>query len=71
MDDQEKYEDLDNIEATLNVLIEETLNEYYIDQFKNIITEIQEEKEELEKNLRKERDLENYQFNNDYEKSKI
>lgn len=71
MDDQEKYYELENIETTLNSLIEETTDEYYIDQFKSILNEIQEEKEDLENSLRRKRDLENIELNNSYERSQF
>lgn len=71
MDDQEKYYELENIETTLNSLIEETTDKYYIDQFKSILNEIQEEKEDLENSLRRKRDLENIELNNSYERSQF
>ena len=68
-DTQEKYDELDNIVSTLDVLIDEVTDEYFKESLRGLKFEAEEQMEELEEDLRKERDAEEYEMNYQYERS--
>ena len=68
-DKQEKYDELDNIVSTLDVLIGEIENEHYIEMLREIKFEAEEEMEVVEEDLRKERDADEREMNYQYERS--
>ena len=66
MDLQRKYDELDEIVSSINLLIDEIDDQYYIDDLNEIKHRAQDELEEvqekiLEENEREEREM-NYQF---------
>ena len=71
MDAQERYDELENIESTLRVLIDEITDEDYKDQLQLIMYDAQNEKEEVEEQLRVEYDAEEREMNRQYERSQI
>jgi hypothetical protein len=71
MDIQEKYDELDNIESTLRILIDEITDRDYIEQLQETMFQAQNEKEELEEQLQDQYDREERQQNYKYEKSKL
>lgn len=68
-DKQEKYDELDNIVSTLDTLIDEIENEHYIEMLREIKFEAEEELEEVQEDLRQERDAEEKEMNYQYERS--
>ena len=68
-DKQEKYDELDNIVSTLDVLIGELEDEHYIEMLREIKFEAEEEMEGIQEDLRKERDAEEREMNYQYERS--
>lgn len=70
-DNQDRYDELDNIVRTLEVLIIETKDKYYNDAFRELIFEAQDEMEELEKILQEQYDREEREANEQYERSRI
>jgi hypothetical protein len=71
MDIQERYDELDNIESTLRILIDEITDRDYIEQLQETMFQAQNEKEELEEQLQEQYDREERQQNYEYEKSKL
>lgn len=71
MDIQERYDELDNIESTLRILIDEITDRDYIEQLQETMFQAQNEKEELEEQLQEQYDREERQQNYECEKSKL
>lgn len=71
MDIQERYDELDNIESTLRILIDEITDRDYIEQLQETMFQAQNEKEELEEQLQEQYDREERQQNYEYENSKF
>lgn len=71
MDIQERYDELDNIESTLRILIDEITDRDYIEQLQETMFQAQNEKEELEEQLQDQYDREERQQNYEYENSKF
>ena len=55
---QDKYDELDNIVSTLNILIKETSIRDYVDQLNEISSQAKKDLEEIEPILQKEYDEE-------------
>lgn len=68
---QDRYDELDNIVRTLEVLISETDDKYFNDAFRELIYEAQEEMKELEEILREQYEREEREANEQYERSRI
>ena len=68
---QEKYDELENIVSTLDVLIDEVTDEYFKGSLRDLKYEAQEQMEELEDDLRKEQYSEEYEMNYQYERSVV
>jgi hypothetical protein len=66
---QEKYDELENIVSTLDVLIDEITDEYFKGSLRNLKYEAEEQMEEIEEDLRKEQYSEEYEMNYQYERS--
>lgn len=72
MDDlQEKYNELDEIESTLRILIDGITNEDYIYQLQEIMYQAQNEKDEIEPELQEIYAREDNEMNYQYERSVI
>ncbi len=71
MEKQDRYDELDNIVRTLDVLIDEITDNYYIDMLKDIKYEAQTEMEDLEEDLEKEQLIAEQEMNYDFERSRI
>lgn len=71
MDKQERYDELDNIYSTLDVLIDEITDKYYIDMLSSLKYEALDEKEELEIELQRIYDKEEKEMNQEFERSRI
>ena len=68
---QEKYNELDEIESTLRILIDGITNEDYIYQLQEIMYQAQNEKDEIEPELQEIYAREDNEMNYQYERSVI
>lgn len=48
MEFQDKYDDLDNLESSLQILVYETLDKDYREELEDMLTRVQIDKEEIE-----------------------
>lgn len=71
MDTQDKYDELDNIIRTLDMLVEDLNDKYYIDWINDIKFEAENELEEVSEKLEEERKREEMQQEYLYESSVI
>lgn len=71
MDYQERYDELDNIVSSIDILVDDIKDKNYIDMLNEIKFEAQIEKEEVEEKLQEEYDEEERQMNYEYERSKL
>lgn len=68
---QERFDDLDNIVRTLDVLIDEVKDKYYFDALNEIRCEAQNDLEKAEEELTKEQEEENDEQEKQYWKSQF
>ena len=68
---QNKYDELDNIVRTLDVLIDETADKYYIDILNDIKFEAQNELEEVQEELSELYEAEEREMNYQFERSRL
>ena len=61
MDYQDRYDELDNIVRTLDILVDDINDKYYIDLINDIKFEAENELEEVAEKLEEERDREEMQ----------
>ena len=71
MDTQDRYDELDNIIRTLDMLVEDLNDKYYIDWINDIKFEAENELEEVSEKLEEERKREEMQQEYLYESSVI
>lgn len=71
MDYQDKYDELDNIVRTLDILVDDINNKYYIDLINDIKYEAENELEEVAEKLEEEQKREEMQQERDYWKEAI
>ena len=71
MDLQEQYEELANIVVTLDVLIDEISDKYYIDMLNEIKFEAQDQRNEIQEELIKQEEKEMFEQNRDFEKNRL
>lgn len=71
MDYQDRYDELDNIIRTLDILVDDTNDKYYIDLINDIKFEAENELEEVAEKLGEEQKREELQMNYEYERSVI
>ena len=71
MDTQERYDELDNIVTTIDLLIDEISDKYYIDYLNEIKFEAQNELDEVSEQLEEEQEREDREMNYQYERSAI
>lgn len=71
MDYQDKYDELDNIVRTLDILIDDINDKYYIDLINDIKYEAENELEEVAEKLEEEQKKEEMQQERDYWKEAI
>lgn len=67
MDYQDKYDELDNIISSLNILIDEITDKNYIEQLQEIKFEAMNELEKIEPILQKIYDEEQKEMNREYD----
>lgn len=71
MDYQDRYDELDNLIRSIDVLIDELTDKYYIDALNIIKFEAQNELNEVSEKLKEEYDKEEKQREKDYWKEAI
>ena len=71
MDYQDRYDELDNIVRTLDMLVEDLNDKYYIDWINDIKYEAENELEEVAEKLEEEQKREERQLEYEYERSVI
>lgn len=71
MDLQDRYDELDNIENSIRLLIDEITDRDYIEQLQEIMYQAQKEKEEIEPRLQEEYNKEEREMKYLYERSAI
>ena len=71
MDYQDRYDELDNIVRTLDMLVEDLNDKYYIDWINDIKYEAENELAEVAEKLEEEQKREERQMNYEYERSVI
>ena len=69
MDYQDRYDELDNIVRTLDILADDINDKYYIDLINDIKFEAENELEEVAEKLEGEQKREEMQMNYEYERS--
>lgn len=68
---QDRYDELYEIITTLDILVDNITDKYYIDILNDIKYEAENELEEVEQELIKEQELEERQMNIEFERSKF
>ena len=71
MDLQDRYDELDNIVRTLDILVDDINDKYYIDLINDIKFEAENELEEVSEKLEAEREREEMQQEYEYERSVV
>lgn len=71
MDYQDRYDELDNIVRTLDILVDDINDKYYIDLINDIKYEAENELEEVSEKLEEEQKREERQMNYEYERSAV
>ena len=71
MDYQDRYDELDNIVRTLDILVDDINDKYYIDLINDIKFEAENELEEVSEKLEAEREREEMQQEYEYERSVV
>lgn len=71
MDYQDRYDELDNMVRTLDILVDDINDKYYIDLINDIKYEAENELEEVAEKLEEERRREEKQMNYEYERSAV
>ena len=71
MDLQDTYDQLDNIVRSLDVLVSEITDKYYIDILNDIKFEAQDDMEKIEPDLLKEQLMAETEMNYQYEEMKL
>lgn len=70
-DIQDRFDELDNIVRTLDILVDDINDKYYIDLINDIKYEAENELEEVAEKLEEEQRREEMQMNYEYERSVI
>ncbi len=71
MDFQERYDELDNIVSSIDILVDDISDKYYIDMLNEIKFEAQSELEEIEEELQKEQEAEEREMNYQFERERL
>ena len=71
MDYQDRYDELDNIVRTLDILVDDINDKYYIDLINDIKFEAENELEEVSEKLEEEQRREEIQQEYEYERSVV
>lgn len=71
MNTQDRYDELDNIVRTLDILVDDINDKYYIDLINDIKFEAENELQEVSEKLEEEQKREERQLEYEYERSVI
>lgn len=71
MDYQERYDELDNIVSSIDILVNDISDKNYIDMLNEIKFNAQNELEEVEEKLQEEYNKEEKQMNYEFERSRL
>ena len=71
MNNQERYDELDNIVSSIDMLVDDIKDKYYIDVLNEIKFEAQNELEEIEEELQKEQEAEEREMNYQFERERL
>ena len=71
MDTQDRYDELDNIVRTLDILVDDINDKYYIDLINDIKFEAENELQEVAEKLEEEQKREERQLEHEYERSVV
>ena len=71
MDLQERYDELDEIICSINLLIDAITDKYYIEDLNEIKYRAQEELEEVQEKLQEENEREEKEMNYQFERSRF
>ena len=71
MDLQERYDELDNIVSSIDILVDDITDKNYIDMLNEIKFNAQNELEEVEEKLQEEYNKEEKQMNYEFERSRL
>ena len=71
MDNQERYDELDNIVRSIVVIVYEITDKFYIDMLNEIKFEAQNELEEIQEKLQEEYEEEERERNQQFERSRL
>ena len=69
MNHQERYDELDNIVRSIDMIVDEITDKYYIDMLNEIKFEAQNELEEIQEKLQEEYEKEEREMNQQFERS--
>ncbi len=71
MDLQERYDELDNIVSSIDILVDDITDKNYIDMLNEIKFNAQNELEEVQEKLQEEYNKEEKQMNYEFERSRL
>lgn len=71
MEFQDKYDDLDNLESSLQILVYETLDRDYKEELEEMLTRVQIDKEKIELKLQEECKQAERERNIEFERSRL
>lgn len=71
MNNQERFDELDNIVSSIDLLVSEISNQYYIEMLNVLKYEAQDELEEVAKLLLEEQEREEREMNYQFERSRF
>lgn len=69
MELQDRYDDLDNLESSLQLLISETLDQDYKEELEDMLTRVQIDKEKIEPKVQEMQEREYKEQERQYERS--
>jgi hypothetical protein len=71
MNYQDRYDELENIDNTLGMLVDEITDKYYIDMLNQLRFEAQDELKEVSERLYKEENSEQRELENEFNRGRI
>jgi hypothetical protein len=71
MNYQDRYDELENIDNTLGMLVDEITDKYYIDMLNQLRFEAQDELEEVSERLYEEENSEQRELENEFNRGRI
>lgn len=71
MDNQERYDELDNIVRSIDEILSDIRDRYYIDMLNEIKFEAKNQLEEVQEKLQEELEIEEREMNRQFEKNRL